>query len=230
METSNHNTGTCLYCGAETRGLSFGHITFKAPEVCGKADCLAKADVDAQAAEIRRVTNSTPPLVVPPLYRDTDLERLSPKLADVARNWTPLTGKGNLLIHGTTRTGKSRTAWHICKRLHPLPKVTHLSMRDVEFQLAEGYTRGTWHRIVDQWCKDELLFIDDLGKEKTTERTGSILFQLIDERTANALPTIITTNHNGSALGARFVEPETGAAFVARLREFYDAVSANTQS
>ena len=48
--------------------------------------------------------------------------------------------------------------------------------------------------------------------------------------TANKLPTIITTNHNGTALGARFVEPETGAAFVARLREFFDAVSANTQS
>lgn len=229
METSEQNTGNCIYCGAVTHGISFGHIKFKAAEVCVKPECLAKGDADAQASEIRRVANSTPALNSPPLYRDTDLDRLSPRLADLARNWSTITGKGNLLIHGTTRTGKSRAAWYICKRLHPFPRVTHLSMRDVEFQLAEGYARGTWHRIVDQWCKEELLFIDDLGKEKTTERTGSILFQLIDERTANNLPTIITTNHNGAALGARFVEPETGAAFVARLREFFDAVSANTQ-
>ena len=230
MESSEHSIGECLYCKRETRGLAFGHIKFNAPEVCGSKECIAKAEADAQVAEIRRVASTTPALVIPPLYRDTDLARLSPRLAEVARNWSPITGKGNLLIHGTTRTGKSRTAWHICQRLHPFPKVTHLSMREIEFQLAEGYARGTWHRIVDLWCKEELLFIDDLGKEKTTERTGSILFQIIDERTANNLPTIITTNHNGSALGARFVEPETGAAFVARLREFFDAVSANTQS
>ena len=226
MEHSD-NIGSCIYCGCQTKGVSFNGLNFAAPTVCVAPACKEKGDRAFEETEARRIADSLPALHVPPLYRDTEVSRLGARLAGVAKDWTPSSGKGNLLIHGTTRTGKSRTAWYICKRLHPFPKVTHLSMRDVEFQLAEGYSRGTWHRAVDQWCKDDLLFIDDLGKEKTTERTGSILFQIIDERTANRLPTIITTNHNGSALEARFIEPETGAAFVARLREFFDTVSAN---
>lgn len=223
----NFELGTCKFCGVETKGISAGGWTFPAPRCCADKNCIAQNDAEHKRDEHERLIASVPALLVPPIYRDTETSRLPARCAEAAKNWEPSLGKGNLLIHGTTRTGKSRAAWYICKRLHPFPKVTHLSMRELEFHLAEGYKSGTWHRIVESWCRAPFLFIDDLGKEKTTEKIGSILFQIVDERTANKLPTIITTNHNGSALEARFTEPETGAAFVARLREFFDTVSAN---
>lgn len=219
--------GNCVYCGAVTSGVSLGFITLPAPQCCASPDCITKNDAAIRDADRKRIIQSTPPLNVPPVYRDTDLTKLPARCAHAAQKWTPESGKGNLLVHGTTRTGKSRTAWYIASRLHPFPQVTHLSMREIEFQLSEGYARGTWHRSVDAWCKAPLLFIDDLGKEKATEKIGSVLFQIVDERTVNKLPTIITTNHNGSALEARFIEPETGTAFIARLREFFDTVSSN---
>jgi DNA replication protein DnaC len=224
MENSKDN---CVYCGVETFEVNVMGFKLPPAKCCASPECVAKNTKAIEREQAKRKISSAAPLPIPAIYRDTDTTRLTPKCAEIATHWEPTTGKGNLLIHGTTRTGKSRTAWYICNRLHPLPFVTALNMREIEFHLAEGYKNGTWHRIVHAWCSAPLLFIDDLGKEKTTEKIGSILFQIIDERTANKLPTIITTNHNGSALESRFLEPETGTAFVARLREFFDTISAN---
>jgi DNA replication protein DnaC len=64
-----------------------------------------------------------------------------------------------------------------------------------------------------------VLFLDDLGKEKMTDRMASVLFALIDQRTQKKLPTIITTNLTGDTLLERFHDKEIGAAFVARLKD-----------
>jgi DNA replication protein DnaC len=64
-----------------------------------------------------------------------------------------------------------------------------------------------------------LLFLDDMGKEKMTDRMASCLFALIDQRTMHKRPTIITTNLTGDTLMERFHDKETGAAFVARLKD-----------
>jgi hypothetical protein len=138
--------GNCVYCGAVTSGVSLGFITLPAPQCCASPDCITKNDAAIRDADRKRIIQSTPPLNVPPVYRDTDLTKLPARCAHAAQKWTPESGKGNLLVHGTTRTGKSRTAWYIASRLHPFPQVTHLSMREIEFQLSEGYARGTWHR------------------------------------------------------------------------------------
>ncbi len=213
--------GKCIHCGGETIGLVFGSISFPAPEVCSKKECVETSTAAFIAKEAER--NKKPALEIPAVFADTDPDRLPPKFKQVCESWTPESGKGSLLIHGTTRIGKSRTAWYVCNRLHASGvKITALTMRDIEFGLQEGFQRGDWHRVVDRWCRSQFLYIDDLGKEKLTERTQSCLFQIVDDRSANKRPTLITTNYTGQSLGARFPDPETGAAFVARLREFYD--------
>lgn len=217
--------GTCLHCGCKTTGLSFEiggkTVQFGAPDVCASPECTAKADAAFAAAEAKRTKRDG--ISVPVMFQDTDCSRLPSRLGHLAKNWTPHSGKGNLLLHGTTRIGKTRTAWEICKRLDAIGvKVKVLTMRDIEFQLQEGFQKGDWHRVVDRWCGHSFLFIDDLGKEKLTERTASVLFQIVDERSANRRSTMITTNYDGSTLKAKFPDAETGAAFVARLREFYD--------
>lgn len=215
------NKSNCIYCKCETVGMSFGSIQLPAPEVCGAEACVAKSTAEFLAKEAER--NRRPDLAFPAVFADTDPSRLPPKFRQVCEGWTPKSGKGSLLIHGTTRIGKSRTAWYVCNRLHAAGvKITALTMRDIEFGLQEGFQRGDWHRVVDRWCREQFLYIDDLGKEKLTERTQSCLFQIVDDRSANKRPTLITTNYTGAGLGARFPDPETGAAFVARLREFYD--------
>ena len=64
-----------------------------------------------------------------------------------------------------------------------------------------------------------LLYLDDLGKEKMTDRMASVMFALIDQRTQFKRSTIITTNLTGDQLLERFHDKEIGNAFVARLRD-----------
>jgi DNA replication protein DnaC len=66
-----------------------------------------------------------------------------------------------------------------------------------------------------------LLVIDDLGKERLTQRMESDLFAIIDERTSNKRSTIITTNYNGSGLSDRFSNGETGSAIIRRLKDYF---------
>ncbi|NBR91550.1 MAG: ATP-binding protein [Rhodobacteraceae bacterium] len=79
---------------------------------------------------------------------------------------------------------------------------------------------------MDFFCSVPLLAFDDLGKERLTQRLESDLFAIIDERTSNLRPTIITTNYNGTTLLERFNNKETGEALLRRIREYYHPVRA----
>ena len=61
--------------------------------------------------------------------------------------------------------------------------------------------------------------IDDLGKEKQTEWSNSILYQVINRRYENFLPVIITTNETMGDL-----ERNIGQATLSRLIEMCDGV------
>lgn len=220
------DVGKCIYCGGETRSVTFqgmgNSFTFVAPDICSDVLCVAKGERDALAAERREYIAKNPPEVsMPVLFEGTDPERLAPELKDLCHNWLP-TGKG-LLVHGTTRKGKTRTAWYIADRLFKAnPKANRflfLTMFELEARLVASWGTSTWDKTMHHMVNVPLLFLDDLGKERMTERMASCLFALIDQRTMHQRSTIITTNLTGDTLLERFHDKETGAAFVARLKD-----------
>ena len=220
------NVGKCIYCGGETRSVTFqgmgNSFTFVAPDICSDVLCVAKGERDALAAERREYIAKNPPEVsMPVLFEGTDPERLAPELKDLCHNWLP-TGKG-LLVHGTTRKGKTRTAWYIADRLFKAnPKANRflfLTMFELEARLVASWGTSTWDKTMHHMVNVPLLFLDDLGKERMTERMASCLFALVDQRTMHQRSTIITTNLTGDTLLERFHDKETGAAFVARLKD-----------
>lgn len=220
------DVGKCIYCGGETHSVTFqgmgNSFTFKAPEICSDVLCLAKGERDAQAAERREYIAKNPPEVpMPALFEGTDPERLAPELRDLCHNWVPA-GKG-LLVHGTTRKGKTRTAWYIADRLFKAnPKANRflfLTMFELEARLVASWGTSTWDKAMNHMVNVPLLFLDDLGKERMTERMASCLFALVDQRTMHQRSTVITTNLTGDTLLERFHDKETGAAFVARLKD-----------
>ena len=161
-----------------------------------------------------------PETPMPELFADTEPHRLG-ELGVVAQSYVPK-GKG-LLIHGTTRKGKTRTAWYIANRLwnedNYKNKYLFLTMFELEARIASSWGNSTWDKTMLHMTNVPLLFLDDLGKEKMTDRMASCLFALIDQRTMHKRPTIITTNLTGETLLERFHDKETGAAFVARLKD-----------
>jgi hypothetical protein len=187
--------------------------------------CTSKcADIAYEIANPKPKTETTLKNY-PPIYWDTDVKRLPEKLAASAVNWYPKVGKGHLLIHGSSRAGKTRTAWEVCKRLHREGfAVEGYTVRQLEEKLYEGMGRNNHHAMFRHLAQVQVLFIDDLGKEHMSKagRLAPDLFALIDERTSWKKHTIITTNHMGDGLRERFGDAEMGTAFVARLREFFD--------
>ena len=65
----------------------------------------------------------------------------------------------------------------------------------------------------------EVLFIDDIGKERLTEAAELKLYWLIEHRTANARPILWTSNFVGADL-RKMMSDNRGPAITRRLAEF----------
>lgn len=57
--------------------------------------------------------------------------------------------------------------------------------------------------LIEKWSKCGMLVIDDLGSEKTSEYAMQVIYQVVNRRYVNMLPTIITTNASSEDIGAR---------------------------
>lgn len=86
-------------------------------------------------------------------------------------------------------------------------------------EIAKHYRDEDAEDWLDSVAKKPLLFFDDLGKLKMTERAEVELFGLIDRRCSNELPIIATTNDTGDTLASRMTD-NRGPALIRRLREF----------
>lgn len=164
----------------------------------------------------------------PELFHDTDKSRLHAALVVAIDSHKPSERKSYVLF-GETRAGKSRAAYlmaiahaTVCRK-----PALFLPMRRLEGTIEKGFASKRHAFEMDNIAEVSFLVLDDLDKVRLTERMAVELFGLIDERTSNRRPTIITTNLNGSALEERLskVDPNLAAPFVARLREFFTPVS-----
>jgi len=163
--------------------------------------------------------------VCPPLFLKTDPSRLPASQLAQVMAWTY--GPRGLILRGDTGTGKTRTIWTL------LHRVLVLDMPEREFSWVDGISFG--HDIVrhfkvedaEDWldglARVPILFFDDFGKLKMTERAETELFGIVDRRCMNELPIIVTTNDTGETLEQRMTEGR-GPALIRRLREFCELV------
>lgn len=63
-----------------------------------------------------------------------------------------------------------------------------------------------------------MLFIDDVGKARLTDRVEAEFFHVIDERCIHLRPTILTTNLNAEGFSASW-SPDRAEPLVARFQE-----------
>lgn len=161
--------------------------------------------------------------ICPPLFQRTKDELLPQRQLAEAMAWE-YNPKG-LLLHGSTGRGKTRIVWRILRKQF-LNGLRFEAMTAGEFSrkssdsAANGYAEDWAEKLV----RVRLLFIDDLGKGKLTERNEADLFDIIDRRIAFERPIIVTTNSVGDELQKR-LDPDRGAPLIRRLREFCDCIS-----
>ena len=159
--------------------------------------------------------------ICPALYLDTDLARLPQKQLAAALEWK-FQPQGMLFL-GETGRGKSRVAWTLLRRVlvEDMPEIKFKWFDCVGFghEIAKHYKSEDAETWLELMATIDLLFMDDLGKLKLTERAETELFGLIERRCANRKPMIVTTNDTGDTLASRMTD-NRGPALIRRLREF----------
>ncbi len=233
MERTN-----CKFCRIEFEYEPIVGLPFSLkPTVCSSCDEQQRSE---RVASERSGRYRAFQEICPPIYHDSDPNHpampKAEKLSSIL-NWKM--GATGLLIYGEARRCKTRCAWMLVKRLMVDDNLSVVAMTSVEFanHAALAASSGAqWHiNWKDELCDCDVLFIDDLGKNKMTELVEADLFDVIETRTSNKKPIIITTNFvgrksptvplvYGEALDDKF-SPDRGVPLIARLREFTKAVN-----
>lgn len=168
----------------------------------------------------------------------TRWERICPaefrKPLDMTRVYTPSLTRLNahridlsgLVLHGVTGAGKTRLMWHYVRKLLDEERRDCIVLDSVEFgQLVARHGR---EGDADEWLLSlagrEVVCIDDVGQMKFTERAEECFWWLVNRRTRDNRPIILTTQFTGDSFAARFISQERGQSVARRLREFCEAI------
>ena len=183
-------------------------------------DCLPQYELEDN------MWSWVPVMAMPEEFRATEVSRLPQSLQNTI-NKDHFVNARSLLLHGPTGLGKTRAAWKILEKWwvnNGGPDLMIYTMRKLQNELEESHDKGKHSKLINNIISTPMLFLDDLGKEKLTPRLSADLFAIVDERSVNRRPCLITTNFNSSGIMERFPDSEMGAAFVRRLKDYYEVI------
>lgn len=224
-------TTPCKQCGKPFEFEPIAGLPFSLkPTTCNACD---EQNRQGAAHEQQRAALAYWRQICPDTYRDTDPNHQDmPPAAKQAKilNWK--FGPRGLVIHGPTRHGKTRCVWMLLKRII-LEGRSVGAVTATQFANYVALYGAISSEHLDDWrnaiCNADVLFIDDLGKWKLTERVESELWHVIEERTSRKRPIIITTNATGETLKQQAADakttPDRVDPILERIREFCESVT-----
>lgn len=115
---------------------------------------------------------------------------------------------GNMLILGTTGTGKTHISTAIAKvaierGFYVIYDSTQNVLNDFESdRFKSGY--GAYEPKGEKYLECDLLILDDLGSEFSTQFSISCLYNILNTRMNRGLPTIVSTNLEPTELSGRY--------------------------
>lgn len=139
---------------------------------------------------------------VPADYVEADLDKLPLDTEhNVIRAW--LAGSTtNLLLAGTAGTGKTYAAYAVLRAASRRGQWTWATTAGDH--VAYSAFSGGQPRMVERACRADVLLLDDLGAERTTDFAIEAIGNLVDERRREHRRTIITTNLGRDELVRRY--------------------------
>lgn len=153
----------------------------------------------------------------PPIYQKTDIAKLHEKAKALLEfQYSPQ----GLVIYGQSGTQKTRVAWLIVnrwikegKRVGCFDSLSFAHLVDRKFGDGDG---PEW---IEEVCRNDAVFFDDIDKCKLTARVEAEMFGLVEKFTSQEKPIIVTSNTHGQAFEQRF-SPNIGPALYRRLKDF----------
>lgn len=137
---------------------------------------------------------------------------------------------GSIVFTGTTGCGKTHLAVSLWRELvleSRSREVFFITVPELLLEIRATFGQkksfDSWEKsdpnqteeqVINNYSKVELLILDDLGSEKTSDFTIQSLYLIIDRRNRELRPTIITTN-----LSLQEIEDNLGARIASRLAD-----------
>lgn len=222
-------TSTCASCG-----ISFQETVYRwngrvlpSSHLC--ADCYEKQCHQEELERERQRQDEILKEKIPPLYLQTNRSRMDPKLIKVVDGFVLNSGQG-LFISGDFGKQKTRACALLLERycragyLIRMIQSTVLAKHVVEQFSDCEQTRENAKKTLRVCRNVDVLLIDDLGKERPTERFEIELLELIESRVSRLMPALYTSNLKIIDLLKRF-SPEQGGGIIRRITEFSRCIS-----
>lgn len=146
--------------------------------------------------------------------------------------------KNSLYFFGSYGTGKTFLSAAIANALiEEEERVLYTRFGELCRDVRRAYDAGSKENdtaILRPYKKCRLLVLDDLGKEKFTDWSIALLFELIDSRYRDMMPTVITANYSVEETVKKMtmhgVDPAAAEAIADRIREAYFRVHVGGKS
>lgn len=196
------------------------------PTLCPPCEAAMDNEEDKKLEESRlKLRRSRWESLCPTEYQGTDIFRLPKHYQVGIRSWRY--GAKGIAFVGEPGIGKTRAAFEVLHHEHFRDRRCH-AIRATRFGACalekfdnDSRTKGRARDELHQCHAAEVLFIDDLGKGKFTDRAEEELYDTLEIRTSRRLPTIWTANSMGDDLLSKF-SADRGAAIIRRLVDFSD--------
>lgn len=189
-------------------------------EVCGRCGGLVHDDSEAEGKRCRcdgalsrcreHVERADPRGVMIFESLETKADPSLRRAADIARRVAAGEVQG-LAMFGTPGNGKTHTAVAAC-RLALSHRITAGYYNVVEFigRVQETYGRD-WHAetrasVIAQVASREVVVLDDLGKERSSEDIASIIYELVNAVYCSGRRLIVCSNLDAGAYKDRYDE------------------------
>lgn len=153
------------------------------------------------------------------LYQNASLDQanmLHPNLIQMGRDWAKSPKRGSLYLHGNTGSGKSYFATALYRQLvedgHPW--IIFVTAYDLDEELFPTKENPNPTYYLEKYCEVPILFIDDVGVERDTDRVARNYYSIVDARASCNLTTVMTSNLAREAL-------PFGDRVISRLNSFF---------
>lgn len=132
---------------------------------------------------------------------DTDAKEKARAIAmEFAQNFDDHAKKGTVAVFsGLPGTGKSHLAIAIAQAVMPNHTVLYISAIDAVRMVRDTWRKDSKHtelQVLDMLTDLHLLVLDEVGVQYGTDAEQITLFDIIDKRYRDMMPTILLTNQN----------------------------------
>lgn len=208
--------GICPGCGCavEFTQVMVGGHWFPAKEAC--TACTAREEVEAASRPFEAWWAQTCPAEM----RESDPDHAGIDSAAFKRalRWPR---ERSLVLTGANQLGKTRAFWQLVRLLsvEDRRRVSVFIPGEFERALQMAMDERRFPAWYESLTSADVVAIDDLGKEKMTERVETTLFNLLNHRLDHGRLCLLTANRldNPQKVAAKFYDSERGMALILRL-------------